>query len=276
MIEYATHKHEKVKAWLKRHKRFHMHFTPTSSSWLNVIERWFRDITDQRIRRGVFKSVGQLITAIMDYVDHHNNDPRTFTWTAKAADILEKVTRAVIPEGMLDRNTQYHIHPTGRFVIGGPRGDCGLTGRKIIMDTYGGAGHHGGGAFSGKDPTKVDRSASYMARYIAKNLVAAGLARRVEVQLAYAIGVAEPVSVMVETFGTGTLEEEQLVSMVREHFPLTPRGIIEALDLLRPIYRKTAAYGHFGRSEPEFTWERADKAETLRQAAGLDHATVKR
>ena len=190
--------------------------------------------------------------------------------------ILEKVIRAVIPEEMLDRNTQYHINPTGRFVIGGPHGDCGLTGRKIIMDTYGGAGHHGGGAFSGKDPTKVDRSASYMARYIAKNLVAAGLARRVEVQLAYAIGVAEPVSVMVETFGTGALEEEQLVSMVREHFPLTPRGIIEALDLLRPIYRKTAAYGHFGRSEPEFTWERADKAETLRQAAGLDHATVKR
>ncbi len=190
--------------------------------------------------------------------------------------ILEKVIRAAIPEEMLDRNTQYHINPTGRFVIGGPHGDCGLTGRKIIMDTYGGAGHHGGGAFSGKDPTKVDRSASYMARYIAKNLVAAGLARRVEMQLAYAIGVAEPVSVMVETFGTGALEEEQLVSMVREHFPLTPRGIIEALDLLRPIYRKTAAYGHFGRSEPEFTWERADKAEALRQAAGLDHATVKR
>ena len=190
--------------------------------------------------------------------------------------ILEKVIRAAIPEEMLDRNTQYHINPTGRFVIGGPHGDCGLTGRKIIMDTYGGAGHHGGGAFSGKDPTKVDRSASYMARYIAKNLVAAGLARRVEMQLAYAIGVAEPVSVMVETFGTGALEEEQLVSMVREHFPLTPRGIIEALDLLRPIYRKTAAYGHFGRSEPEFTWERADKAEALRQTAGLDHATVKR
>ncbi len=190
--------------------------------------------------------------------------------------ILEKVIRAAIPEEMLDRNTQYHINPTGRFVIGGPHGDCGLTGRKIIMDTYGGAGHHGGGAFSGKDPTKVDRSASYIARYIAKNLVAAGLARRVEIQLAYAIGVAEPVSVMVETFGTGALEEEQLVSMVREHFPLTPRGIIEALDLLRPIYRKTAAYGHFGRSEPEFTWDRADKAEALRQAAGLDHATVKR
>ncbi|HXE75918.1 MAG TPA: methionine adenosyltransferase [Candidatus Xenobia bacterium] len=184
--------------------------------------------------------------------------------------ILEKVIKAVIPGEMLDAKTKYHINPTGRFVIGGPHGDCGLTGRKIIMDTYGGAGHHGGGAFSGKDPTKVDRSASYMARYIAKNLVAAGLARRAEVQLAYAIGVADPVSVMVDTFGTGVMEETQLVELIRAHFPLTPKGIIQGLDLLRPIYRKTAAYGHFGRPEPEFTWERTDKAEALRRAAGLE------
>ena len=190
--------------------------------------------------------------------------------------ILEKVIRPIIPAGMLDKKTKYHINPTGRFVIGGPLGDAGLTGRKIIMDTYGGAGHHGGGSFSGKDPTKVDRSASYMARYAAKNLVAAGLARRLEVQLAYAIGVAEPVSIMVDTFGTGLVDEEQLVELIRSHFPLTPRGIIEALDLRRPIYRKTAAYGHFGRPEPEFTWERVDKADTLRQAAGRDRVAAKR
>jgi len=190
--------------------------------------------------------------------------------------ILEKVIRPIIPAGMLDKKTKYHINPTGRFVIGGPQGDAGLTGRKIIMDTYGGAGHHGGGSFSGKDPTKVDRSASYMARYAAKNLVAAGLARKAEVQLAYAIGVAEPVSVMVETFGTGQVDEEQLVELIRGHFPLTPRGIIEALDLRRPIYRKTAAYGHFGRPEPEFTWERTDKAETLRRAAGQERVAAKR
>ena len=190
--------------------------------------------------------------------------------------ILEKVIRPIIPAAMLDKKTKYHINPTGRFVIGGPLGDAGLTGRKIIMDTYGGAGHHGGGSFSGKDPTKVDRSASYMARYAAKNLVAAGLARKAEVQLAYAIGVAEPVSVMVETFGTGQVDEEQLVELIRGHFPLTPRGIIEALDLRRPIYRKTAAYGHFGRPEPEFTWERVDKADALRQAAGRDRVAAKR
>ena len=190
--------------------------------------------------------------------------------------ILEKVIRPIIPAAMLDKKTKYHINPTGRFVIGGPLGDAGLTGRKIIMDTYGGAGHHGGGSFSGKDPTKVDRSASYMARYAAKNLVAAGLARKVEVQLAYAIGVAEPVSIMVDTFGTGLVDEEQLVELIRSHFPLTPRGIIEALNLRRPIYRKTAAYGHFGRPEPEFTWERTDKAETLRRAAGQERVAAKR
>jgi S-adenosylmethionine synthetase len=184
--------------------------------------------------------------------------------------------KLVIPPEMLDENTKYHINPTGRFVIGGPHGDCGLTGRKIIMDTYGGAGRHGGGAFSGKDPTKVDRSASYMARYVAKNLVAAGLARKAEVQLAYAIGVADPVSIMVDTFETGAVDEQQLVDLVRAHFPLTPAGIIKELDLRRPIYGKTAAYGHFGRSGPEFTWERVDKAETLRQAVGLDPVAAKR
>jgi len=190
--------------------------------------------------------------------------------------IRDKVIAPVIPPEMLDENTKYHINPTGRFVVGGPHGDCGLTGRKIIMDTYGGAGRHGGGAFSGKDPTKVDRSASYMARYVAKNLVAAGLARKAEVQLAYAIGVADPVSVMVDTFGTGAIDEQQLVEMVRAHFPLTPAGIIKELDLRRPIYSRTAAYGHFGRSGPEFTWERVDKTETLRQAAGLDSVAAKR
>lgn len=190
--------------------------------------------------------------------------------------IREKVVTSVISPEMLDKDTKYHINPTGRFVIGGPHGDCGLTGRKIIMDTYGGAGRHGGGAFSGKDPTKVDRSASYMARYVAKNLVAAGLARKAEVQLAYAIGVADPVSIMVETFETGAVDEQQLVDLVRAHFPLTPAGIIKQLDLRRPIYGKTAAYGHFGRSGPEFTWERVDKAEALRQAVGLDPVAAKR
>jgi S-adenosylmethionine synthetase len=184
-------------------------------------------------------------------------------------DVMNHVIREVVPTEMMDANTKFHINPTGRFVVGGPQGDTGLTGRKIIVDTYGGAGAHGGGAFSGKDPTKVDRSACYMARYIAKNIVAAGLAERCEVQLAYAIGVADPVSVLVDTQGTGKIDEDKLSDLVREHFHLTPRGIIESLDLRRPIYRKTAAYGHFGRTEPEFTWERTDKAEALRGAAGV-------
>ncbi|HXY38766.1 MAG TPA: methionine adenosyltransferase, partial [Vicinamibacteria bacterium] len=178
-------------------------------------------------------------------------------------DIQEKVIQAVVPEELLDERTKYFINPTGRFVVGGPQGDCGLTGRKIIVDTYGGFASHGGGAFSGKDPTKVDRSASYMARHVAKNLVAAGLAERVLLQIAYAIGVADPVSVMADTMGTATVDEGELVGAVREIFPLTPRGIIEYLDLRRPIFRKTAAYGHFGRSEPEFTWERTNKAGEL-------------
>ena len=181
--------------------------------------------------------------------------------------ILEHVIKPIIPANMLDSKTKFHINPTGRFVIGGPMGDAGLTGRKIIVDTYGGYSRHGGGAFSGKDPSKVDRSACYMARYIAKNIVAAGLASRAEVQLAYAIGVAEPVSVMVDTFGTATIPEEKITQLVRENFSLTPKGIIEALDLRRPVYKATAAYGHFGRTGPGFTWERTDRADALRKAA---------
>jgi len=184
-------------------------------------------------------------------------------------DVVQHVIKAVVPGEMLDANTNFFINPTGRFVVGGPQGDTGLTGRKIIVDTYGGAGAHGGGAFSGKDPTKVDRSASYMARYVAKNIVAAGIADRCEVQLAYAIGVAEPVSVLVDTKGTSKIDEDKISDLVRDHFKLTPSGIIESLNLRRPIFKKTAAYGHFGRSEPEFTWERTDKAEALRRAAGL-------
>jgi S-adenosylmethionine synthetase len=183
------------------------------------------------------------------------------------AAVRKHIIEPVVPAEMVDEETSYHINPTGRFVIGGPHGDTGVTGRKIIVDTYGGMGRHGGGAFSGKDPSKVDRSASYMARYIAKNIVAAGLASRAEVQLAYAIGVAEPVSVMVNTFGTGSIPDEQFTALVREHFPLTPRGIIEHLKLRRPIYRKTAAFGHFGRAEDGFTWEAVDKAEALQSAA---------
>ena len=183
------------------------------------------------------------------------------------AEVKKHIIDPVVPRGMVDSATKYHINPTGRFVVGGPHGDTGLTGRKIIVDTYGGMGRHGGGAFSGKDPTKVDRSACYMARYIAKNLVAAGFASRCEVQLAYAIGVAEPVSVAVDTFGQGTVEHARIVELIREHFPLTPRGMIEHLKLRRPIYRKTAAFGHFGRTESTFTWEATDKAEALREAA---------
>jgi S-adenosylmethionine synthetase len=188
------------------------------------------------------------------------------------ADILKHVIQATIPAELLDADTKYHINPTGRFVIGGPMGDTGLTGRKIIVDTYGGMGRHGGGAFSGKDPTKVDRSAAYMARYIAKNVVAAGLADRCEVQLAYAIGVAEPVSVLVETFGTGKVSDEKIVEAIRANFHLTPKGIIESLKLRRPIYKKTAAYGHFGRNDRDFTWEATDKAAALRAAAGSEAA----
>jgi S-adenosylmethionine synthetase len=184
------------------------------------------------------------------------------------ADVRKHIIDAVVPQNMVDANTKYHINPTGRFVIGGPHGDTGLTGRKIIVDSYGGMGRHGGGAFSGKDPTKVDRSACYMARYIAKNVVASGLASRAEVQLAYAIGVAEPVSVMVNSFGTGTIPEDAMEDLIRATFPLTPKGIIDHLKLRRPIYQKTAAFGHFGRTDDSFTWEKTDKADTLANAAG--------
>jgi S-adenosylmethionine synthetase len=185
----------------------------------------------------------------------------------RRADVKKFIIDPIVPSKMVDSGTKYHINPTGRFVIGGPHGDTGLTGRKIIVDTYGGMGRHGGGAFSGKDPTKVDRSACYMARYVAKNIVASGLAKRCEVQLAYAIGVAEPVSVMVNTFGTGTVPEERLVELVRATFSLTPKGMIETLKLRRPIYRKTAAFGHFGRTEDTFSWEATDKAHALKEAA---------
>ena len=186
--------------------------------------------------------------------------------------VIEEIIKPVLPENMITGNTRYLVNPTGRFVIGGPVGDCGLTGRKIIVDTYGGSAHHGGGAFSGKDPSKVDRSAAYAGRYVAKNIVAAGLADKCEVQLAYAIGVAEPVSLMVNTYGTGKTEDSNIVALIKEHFDLRPKAIIQTLDLLRPIYRQTAAYGHFGREDTEFPWEMTDKADVLSVAAGLTNA----
>ncbi|MGI8988139.1 MAG: methionine adenosyltransferase [Bryobacteraceae bacterium] len=211
------------------------------------------------------------IEAVVISTQHHD----TVSTEELRAQVRKHVIDAVLPAGMVDAKTKYHINPTGRFVVGGPHGDTGLTGRKIIVDTYGGMGRHGGGAFSGKDPTKVDRSACYMARYIAKNLVAAGLATRCEVQLAYAIGVAEPVSVMVNAFGTGTIPEEKMTELVRANFPLTPKGIIEHLKLRRPIYRKTAAFGHFGRNEDTFSWEATDKAEALRGKAAVAEAVAR-
>ncbi len=210
--------------------------------------------------------VGAVVISTQHSPDVSNRDLREA--------VIENVIKPTLPSEFLDKETVFHINPTGRFVVGGPQGDTGLTGRKIIVDTYGGRGRHGGGSFSGKDPTKVDRSACYMARYIAKNIVASGLADEVEVQLAYAIGVADPVSVYVETFGTGKIEPKRLSELVREHFQLTPRGIIESLRLRRPIYKKTAAYGHFGRTEPEFSWEATDKAEALRAAAGVREAVT--
>lgn len=188
--------------------------------------------------------------------------------------VMEEIIKPVIPEKWLTANTQFFINPTGRFVIGGPQGDCGLTGRKIIVDTYGGMARHGGGCFSGKDPSKVDRSAAYGARYVAKNIVAAGLAKRCEIQLAYAIGVAQPLNISVNTFETGVVDDIQIAKLVEQHFDLSPQGIIESLDLIRPIYKKTAAYGHFGREEPELTWEQTDKKDLLRDAAGLSKQTT--
>jgi len=183
--------------------------------------------------------------------------------------VMEEIIKPILPEKMIDANTKYYINPTGRFVIGGPVGDCGVTGRKIIVDTYGGMGSHGGGAFSGKDPSKVDRSSSYMGRYVAKNIIAAGIATEVEVQVAYAIGISQPVSINVNTFGTGKIEEDRIIGLIKEVFDLRPKAIIQHLDLLRPIYKNTAAYGHFGRERDDFTWERTDKADELRDAAGL-------
>jgi len=184
--------------------------------------------------------------------------------------VMDEIILPVLPPEWINKDTSFYINPTGRFVIGGPVGDCGLTGRKIIVDTYGGMARHGGGAFSGKDPSKVDRSAAYAGRYVAKNIVAAGLADRCEIQVSYAIGVAKPTSISVETFGTGKVSDDRIVDLIREHFDLRPKGLVTMLDLLQPIYRKTAAYGHFGREEDEFSWERTDKADALRKSAGLD------
>ena len=210
------------------------------------------------------------IDAVVVSIQHDND----VTNENLRAEVKKHVIDSVIPSGMVDSQTKFHINPTGRFVIGGPHGDTGLTGRKIIVDTYGGMGRHGGGAFSGKDPTKVDRSACYMARYAAKNLIAAGLATRAEVQLAYAIGVAEPVSIMVNSFGTGKVEDTRLAELVRDTFSLTPAGMIKSLDLRRPIYQKTAAFGHFGRTENSFSWEKTDKADALRESAQLATTSV--
>lgn len=196
------------------------------------------------------------------------HDPEIAYQDLKSA-VIEEIIKPVLPEEMIGSDIQYLVNPTGRFVVGGPMGDCGLTGRKIIVDSYGGSAPHGGGAFSGKDPSKVDRSATYAGRYVAKNIVAAGIANKCQIQVAYAIGVAKPVSLMVNTFGTGKIDDEKIIQLIEKHFDLRPRGIIHELDLLRPIYTKTAAYGHFGRDDDDFTWERIDKAEQLRADAGL-------
>ncbi len=224
---------------------------------------WLRPDGKSQVSVEYVNGVPTRVDAVVVSTQHDDN----ISTEELRKEVKAKIIDPVIPAGMVDSATKFHINPTGRFVIGGPHGDTGLTGRKIIVDTYGGMGRHGGGAFSGKDPTKVDRSACYMARYVAKNLVAAGLATRAEVQLAYAIGVAEPVSVNVNTFGTGVLDEEKLVGLIRAHFPLTPKGMIEHLDLRRPIYRATAAFGHFGRNE--FPWESTAKAAALRADAGI-------
>jgi len=226
---------------------------------------WLRPDAKSQV---TFKYENGKIAGISAVVLSTQHSPEVAYKTLQEA-VMEEIVKPVLPKEWIGRDTQFHINPTGRFVIGGPVGDCGLTGRKIIVDTYGGMARHGGGAFSGKDPSKVDRSAAYAARYAAKNLVAAGLAERCEIQVSYAIGVAEPTSINVETFGTGRVSDEQLTQLVREHFDLRPYGLIKMLDLIRPIYRKTAAYGHFGREEPEFTWERIDKTGILKDAAKL-------
>jgi len=226
---------------------------------------WLRPDAKSQI---TFRYDGAKIAGIEAVVLSTQHDPDVDYKHLQEA-VMENILLPVLPAEWLHKDTKYHINPTGSFVIGGPVGDCGLTGRKIIVDTYGGAARHGGGAFSGKDPSKVDRSAAYAARYVAKNVVAAGLAARCEIQVSYAIGVAEPTSILVETFGTGRLPDEKIEKLVRAHFDLRPYGIVKMLDLVRPIYRKTAAYGHFGREDPDFTWERTDKAAALREASGL-------
>ena len=226
---------------------------------------WLRPDAKSQVSVRYIDGVPQSIETVVISTQH---DPDV-SYADLREGVIEEIIKPVLPAKILGSQIQYLVNPTGRFVVGGPMGDCGLTGRKIIVDTYGGTAHHGGGAFSGKDPSKVDRSATYAGRYVAKNIVAAGLAKRCEIQIAYAIGVARPVSLMVQTFGTGKISDEKLAELMSRHFDLRPRAIIHELDLLRPIYRKTAAYGHFGREEPDFTWEKTDLAEQLRADAGI-------
>jgi S-adenosylmethionine synthetase len=231
---------------------------------------WLRPDAKSQVSVSYLNGKPQRVETVVVSTQHHPDISHTELTEA----VIEEIIKPVIPKNMLNGDTRYLVNPTGRFVVGGPMGDCGLTGRKIIVDTYGGTAHHGGGAFSGKDPSKVDRSAAYAARYVAKNIVAAGIASRCEVQVAYAIGVARPVSMMVDTFGTGKISDDDIAKLIERHFDLRPRAIIHSLNLLRPIYAKTAAYGHFGRDEPEFTWEETDKAAELRADAGIKGATA--
>jgi len=226
---------------------------------------WLRPDAKSQVTIEYEDNVAKRVAAVVLSTQHSPD----VTYADLKEGVMEEILKPILPADMLDAETKYFINPTGRFVIGGPVGDCGVTGRKIIVDSYGGRGSHGGGAFSGKDPSKVDRSSSYMGRYVAKNIVASGLASEVEVQVAYAIGISQPVSINVKTFGTGKLGEDRMIELIREVFDLRPKAIIQQLDLLRPIYHKTAAYGHFGRELPEFTWERVDKAEELKSAAGI-------
>jgi S-adenosylmethionine synthetase len=226
---------------------------------------WLRPDAKSQV---TFRYEGGQVSGVDAVVLSTQHDPEISQKDLREA-VMEEIIKPVLPTNWLHQSTKYHINPTGTFVIGGPVGDCGLTGRKIIVDTYGGMARHGGGAFSGKDPSKVDRSAAYAGRYVAKNVVAAGLADKCEIQVSYAIGVAEPTSISIDTFGTGKIDDERIEALVREHFDLRPYGLIKMLDLIRPIYRQTAAYGHFGREKPDFTWEKTDKAEALRTAAGL-------
>jgi len=231
---------------------------------------WLRPDAKSQVSVSYLNGKPQRVETVVVSTQHHPD----ISHAELSEAVIEEIIKPVIPKSMLSGDTRYLVNPTGRFVVGGPMGDCGLTGRKIIVDTYGGAAHHGGGAFSGKDPSKVDRSAAYAGRYVAKNIVAAGIASRCEVQVAYAIGVARPVSLMVDTFGTGKISDDEIAKLIERHFDLRPRAIIHSLNLLRPIYAKTAAYGHFGRDEPEFTWEATDKAAQLRADAGIKGAAA--